>query len=166
MQWARKQTGFTIVELLIVIVVIAILAAITIVAYNGIQERARDTQRLTDLSNIEKAIRLYAADHNDQFPTEASGANGIIGEGAGLDALLADYMSVVPHDPLGPGNATYNYYYDGKHNCGGRGSQAVIFIRTLESPKDDNTPCTSWGSEGGSDGANAYHILLGATSDP
>ncbi|MDB5165339.1 MAG: Fimbrial protein, partial [Candidatus Saccharibacteria bacterium] len=36
-----KQRGFTIVELLIVIVVIGILAAITIVAYNGIQNRAR-----------------------------------------------------------------------------------------------------------------------------
>lgn len=41
MQWAKKQTGFTIVELLIVVVVIAILAAITIVSYNGISERAR-----------------------------------------------------------------------------------------------------------------------------
>lgn len=36
-----KQTGFTIVELLIVIVVIGILAAITVVAYNGVQEQAR-----------------------------------------------------------------------------------------------------------------------------
>lgn len=41
MQRGQKQKGFTIVELLIVIVVIGILAAITIVAYNGIQERAR-----------------------------------------------------------------------------------------------------------------------------
>jgi prepilin-type N-terminal cleavage/methylation domain-containing protein len=40
MQWA-KQTGFTIVELLIVVVVIAILAAITLVSFNGITERAR-----------------------------------------------------------------------------------------------------------------------------
>jgi len=40
--WAKnKQSGFTIVELLIVVVVIAILAAITIISYNGIQERAR-----------------------------------------------------------------------------------------------------------------------------
>lgn len=42
MQWAKKQKpGFTIVELLIVVVVIAILAAITIVSFNGITERAR-----------------------------------------------------------------------------------------------------------------------------
>jgi prepilin-type N-terminal cleavage/methylation domain-containing protein len=39
--WAQKQKGFTIVELLIVIVVIGVLAAITVVAFNGIQERAR-----------------------------------------------------------------------------------------------------------------------------
>lgn len=43
-QWAKKQTGFTIVELLIVVVVIAILAAITIVAYNGIQSRATESR--------------------------------------------------------------------------------------------------------------------------
>ena len=58
----RKQTGFTIVELLIVIVVIGILAAITIVAYNGIQNRAHDTAVQSDLSNIAKKIRIYEAD--------------------------------------------------------------------------------------------------------
>jgi len=46
--------GFTIVELLIVIVVIAILAAITIVAYNGIQNRARDTNDKTDAAALQK----------------------------------------------------------------------------------------------------------------
>ena len=52
----QKQTGFTIVELLIVIVVIGILAAITVVAFNGVQERARKSKIDTDLSQIQKAI--------------------------------------------------------------------------------------------------------------
>lgn len=45
----RKQNGFTIVELLIVIVVIGILAAIVIVAFNGVQTRAQNAQKATEM---------------------------------------------------------------------------------------------------------------------
>jgi prepilin-type N-terminal cleavage/methylation domain-containing protein len=55
-KWAQKQTGFTIVELLIVIVVIAILAGVTIAAYNGVQERSRQTKITNDIRNLEQAI--------------------------------------------------------------------------------------------------------------
>lgn len=59
--WATNKKGFTIVELLIVIVVIGILAAITIVAYNGIQLRARDADRVSDISQIQKKLEIYKA---------------------------------------------------------------------------------------------------------
>jgi prepilin-type N-terminal cleavage/methylation domain-containing protein len=52
----QKTDGFTIVELLIVVVVIAILAAITIVSYNGIQARANDAAAKTELSQNAKSI--------------------------------------------------------------------------------------------------------------
>lgn len=66
----KKQTGFTIVELLIVIVVIAILAAITIVAYNGIQNRAADTAVKSDLRNIASKLAVFNVD-NSRYPTAA-----------------------------------------------------------------------------------------------
>jgi prepilin-type N-terminal cleavage/methylation domain-containing protein len=68
-QWAtQKRSGFTIVELLIVIVVIAILAAITLVAYNGIRERAQDTQIKSALAQAQKKVLAYAAEHSDVYP--------------------------------------------------------------------------------------------------
>lgn len=54
----NKTTGFTIVELLIVIVVIGILAAIVIVAYNGVQARAQQSKMNADITQINKAIRM------------------------------------------------------------------------------------------------------------
>ncbi len=67
----KKAYGFTIVELLIVIVVIAILAAVSIVAYTGIQVRARDTARQSDIRQVQKLVELYYAE-NGQYPITAS----------------------------------------------------------------------------------------------
>lgn len=74
------RSGFTIVELLIVIVVIGILAAISIVAYNGIQNRANDTAVKNDLTNMAKKIHLTAADSGTFIPgggTATTGDSGL-----------------------------------------------------------------------------------------
>ncbi len=57
----RKQSGFTIVELLIVIVVIGILAALVITTFTGIQQRARNTERETDIKAIHGQVEAYYA---------------------------------------------------------------------------------------------------------
>ena len=59
----RKQSAFTIVELLVVIVVIGILAAITIVSYTGISNKATVASLQSDLSNAKKQLALYYVDH-------------------------------------------------------------------------------------------------------
>ena len=61
----KSRSGFTIVELLIVIVVIAILAAISVVAYNGIQERTENTKTIQAVSQYAKIIMSYAATYGN-----------------------------------------------------------------------------------------------------
>ena len=77
----KSRTGFTIVELLIVIVVIAILAAISIVAYNGIQNRANDTAVKNDLVNMAKKIQLDKIDRGEYIPggTDSSNSTNLPG---------------------------------------------------------------------------------------
>ena len=48
----QRQSGFTIVELLIVIVIIGILATLVIVTFSGVQQKARDSERKTDINAI------------------------------------------------------------------------------------------------------------------
>lgn len=64
---ARSSRGFTIVELLIVIIVIAILASITLVTYGGIQQRANNATTINSVAAYAKAIQLYAV-QNGVYP--------------------------------------------------------------------------------------------------
>ena len=71
MSLKQKQQGFTIVELLIVIVVIGILALLVITTFTGIQQRARDTERQTDVKAIHGQLEAYYA-QNGRYPTLAN----------------------------------------------------------------------------------------------
>jgi prepilin-type N-terminal cleavage/methylation domain-containing protein len=64
----KKQQGFTIVELLIVIVVIGILATLVIVTFTGIQQKARNSQRQTDINAIASHVEAFYAQYG-YYPT-------------------------------------------------------------------------------------------------
>lgn len=100
----NKAFGFTIVELLIVIVIIGILAALVIVAYNGIQARARDTTRTTDMRNIRSALAAYNADNSAYPPTNFAGL---------ATYLVPQYIKAIPVDSINAAQdgKAYIYYY-------------------------------------------------------
>jgi prepilin-type N-terminal cleavage/methylation domain-containing protein len=64
----KQSKGFTIVELLIVIVIIGILATLVIVTFTGIQQKARDSQRKTDIGAVNSHVTAYYAE-TGTYPT-------------------------------------------------------------------------------------------------
>ena len=70
----KNKKGFTIVELLIVIVVIGILATLVIVTFTGIQQKARNSQRQTDINAVASHVEAFYAQHGF-YPTAADITN-------------------------------------------------------------------------------------------
>jgi prepilin-type N-terminal cleavage/methylation domain-containing protein len=94
--WAKhKQSAFTIIELLIVIVVIGILAAITVVAFTGVQQKARGSLVISDITQVHKALQSYYV-QNGSYPATQAGpiVQGDSANQAYLDANCS--MTVAP----------------------------------------------------------------------
>ncbi len=127
----KTKSGFTIVELLIVIVIIAILAAITIVAYNGITARANDTRRMHDLSEIRQTLSLYYQDKGF-FPVSApnpGSSSWEISTDPGFLTSLNTYDgSAVFKDPINVANSSYWYHTFGAGTYGCPASLGAFYV--------------------------------------
>ena len=90
-----RRGGFTVVELLVVILVIGILASVTVVAYSGVRERATLDRINSNLMSIKKGLALYRAD-TGKYPN-ACGAEGAACAVSSLSSyLVPGYMSALP----------------------------------------------------------------------
>ena len=116
--------GYTIVELLIVVVVIAILAAITVVSYNGITKNAKDAATDSALRSIKSGMEMYMSESGSYPPVCGADNSGCAI--SGLSAHLSpEYLSTMPSDGAilqyvrGTGAQSYAIHvrYTGKPAC-------------------------------------------------
>lgn len=103
------KSGFTLIELLIVIAIIGVLMGLIAANLVGIRQRARDSQRKSDLRQIQSALEVYRSDQGAYPITALFPACGSAFTGGS-----ATYMQKVPCDPLNTGRNVYTYVsFDG-----------------------------------------------------
>lgn len=161
---SKNTAGFTLVELLIAIVVIAILAAISVVAFNGIQERARDSQRKHEVQTIARALEMYYSEHGTYpiitgtyywtagYQMDGNMANTFVTDSWNeLEQHLSPYVEKIGSDPKnhrglsGIGHANrYGYEYQsqpGSERCNvpRRSGQTYQLYYKLESEPQTHT---------------------------
>lgn len=122
----KSQGGFTLLELLIVIVIIGILAVLVIPNLASGPIRARDSQRKSDLHNLKTALESYHHDH-EGYPGVASWK---------ID-LVPVYIKTIPIDPKT--NADYSYSAQDSNadtNCVSGSCSQYTLDATLENPAD------------------------------
>ena len=103
----NKKKGFTLIELLVVISIISLLSSIVLVSLRSVRAKARDAVRMSDISEINKAIQLYLADHNnvpDVYAIDRENSWNVF-----ASFLVPAYMARLPKDPCGATNSLSCY---------------------------------------------------------
>lgn len=109
----KGKGGFTIVELLVVIVVIAILASVTVVAYNGIQGNARLSVMKSALGQVNKAVRLFYIDKG-YYPYNMTSNKYSIADSSSvlnISGLIPTYIATMPSIPNDGKGGYYAYLW-------------------------------------------------------
>lgn len=111
----RAQSGFTLVEMLLVLVILATLAAIVVPKFAGRSEQAKVTAAQTEIKNLEIALDAFEVD-NSYYPKGSDGLKELIEQPNNANDWRGPYIDEIPTDPWGN---EYVYTSPGKHNSNG-----------------------------------------------
>ncbi len=105
----KRQKGFTLIELLVVIAIIGMLSSIVLGSLNSARQKARDAQRVSDLTQIRNALELYHSDNNSYPLSGATSAVrpwrsecttwGLLASSDVIPGLVPNYIPSFPSDP-------------------------------------------------------------------
>ena len=106
--------GFTLVELLLVLVILSVLAVVVVPKFSGRSQQARVAAAETDISNLETALGLFEVDCG-RFPTTEEGLQALIQQPGDLEGWKGSYLTR-PNLPRDHWGNHYVYRCPGQHN--------------------------------------------------
>jgi general secretion pathway protein G len=113
---STARSAFTLIELLLVMVILVVLAAVVVPRFTGRTEQARITAAKTDVSMLDGAIETFEVD-NGRYPSNEEGIGALVAAPSGLQNWKGPYIKRgVPNDPWGN---PYVYKSPGTHNPNG-----------------------------------------------
>src|SRR5688572_21462293 len=113
--FVRRRAGFSLIELLLVLVILAVLAAVVVPKFTNRTEQARITAAKTDISMLDTALDAYEID-NGRFPSGDEGLGALVTAGSAKNWKGPYIKKGVPTDPWGN---PYVYRYPGTNNTNG-----------------------------------------------
>jgi general secretion pathway protein G len=113
-----RKNGFTLLELLVTTVMIAVLTIIGVVSYSSVNKRSRDVKRKSDLEQIRSALEMYRSEHGE-YPHSGSPQSQSLTDNVLSVLVDEEFIPVIPMDPQGgyeTGKKNYQYYSQGNAN--------------------------------------------------
>ncbi len=95
---SKAQAGFTLIEIMVVVIIIALMGAIIGPAVFSRVEQAQVTRAEQDIRAIDSALKLYRLD-NLRYPSQAQGLEALVREPSGARAWRGPYLERIPVDP-------------------------------------------------------------------
>ena len=133
----KKQAGFTLIEMMVVVVVIALLGAMIGPTLFKKVQQAEQTRVAQDIRVIESALKFYRLD-NYRYPTTSQGLGALISNPGGLDNWNGPYLEKEPEDPWG---VPYSY-----ENPGRRGKEVDIYTFGVDGQAGGEGSNKDWGN--------------------
>ena len=111
MKRPRRAAGFTLIELMVVLLILGVLATISVNIYSGRVDDARATAAHVDVRNIMQALKLYQLD-NQRFPTAEQGLQALVTRPS-VDPVPPNWRPYLEKLPIDPWGRPYQYLNPG-----------------------------------------------------